>query len=45
MGNNTHDTERQQKIKILKRLQFHMAKQNSQTSHIQVRFFHLFQFK
>jgi len=40
MGNNTHETERQQKIKILKRLQFHMAKQNSQISYIQVNFYH-----
>jgi hypothetical protein len=42
MGNNTHETERQRKIKILKRLQFHMAKQNSQISYIQVNFYHLF---
>ncbi len=36
-GNNTEDNERQQKIKILERLKFHMAKQMPKTPNIQVR--------
>lgn len=37
-GDVTDDNDRQQKIEMLGRLKFHIAKQMSQTSHIQVSF-------